>query len=91
MRDALPLEAPGGLDYAWRSKRLAAAPSVKLSEEQVTEEGASQDKPDDDTTNENDQADLSLAEKEEVVHLTLYGNKSEAEAIAEVRAKRETA
>lgn len=73
------------------TRLVAAAPSVKLSEEQVTEEGASQDKPDDDTTNENDQADLSLAEKEEVVHLTLYGNKSEAEAIAEVRAKRETA
>jgi len=73
------------------TRLVAAAPSVKLSEEQVTEEGASQDKPKDDTSNENDQADLSLAEKEEVVHLTLYGNMTEEAAIAEVRAKRETA
>jgi hypothetical protein len=73
------------------TRLVNAAPSVKLSEEQVTEEGASKDAPKTDTTDENDQADLSLSEKEEVVHLTLYGNMTEEAAIAEVRAKRETA
>jgi hypothetical protein len=73
------------------TRLVNAAPSVKLSEEQVTEEGASQDAPNTDTTDENEQADLSLSEKEEVVHLTLYGNMTEKEAIASVRAKRETA
>lgn len=73
------------------TRLVAAAPSVKLSEEQVTEEGASGDKPDDDTTSENEQADLSMSEKEEVVHLTLFEGMSEADAITQVRAKRETA
>lgn len=73
------------------TRLVNAAPSVKLSEEQVTEEGVSGDKPKDDATDENDKADLSLSEKEEVVHLTLYGNMTEEAAIAEVRAKRETA
>jgi hypothetical protein len=73
------------------TRLVNAAPSVKLSEEQVTEEGASGDKPKDDASDENDKADLSLSEKEEVVHLTLYESMTEEAAIAAVRAKRETA
>ena len=67
---------------------VAAAPSVKLSEDQVTEQTQTGEPPAKDTQEENKNADLSLSERADVIEL-IHAGRSEAEALEEVRAKRE--
>lgn len=67
---------------------VAAAPSVKLSEDQVTEQSQTGEAPAQDTQDENKNADLSLSERADVVEL-IHAGRSEDEALAEVRARRE--
>jgi phage I-like protein len=67
---------------------IDSIPVVKLTDEPGPgEKGASEEKPDDEETEE--YADLSLAEKTEAANLVLYERMTDAEAVAQVRAKRE--
>ena len=66
-----------------------ASPEIKLTEEQIREEEQSKEKPNDDTKDENDKANLSAEEKVEVTALMLEDFVPEKDAIARVVAKRD--
>ena len=69
---------------------VEATPSVKLSDDQVNDQGQSQDKPEDNTGKENDEAKLSQDEKAEVASLMFSSGVVESEAIKRVLSQRDS-